>query len=237
MAMLALAGLGAPAGISLGNHTINVTGDPRLGTVTRRFLVTNVPSASSPPLLLGFHGQSNSPESWGPASVFTSLAKQHGWLMALPAGIREYRTPQGSGTDSTWNVGTQDDDSTCLEETTSTQCLSSCAQLGRCRGRCNWSTCHDDLAFIDQLIKTLTVVDADRIFMVGESNGAMFVHYLLSEFPGRFVAAAPVFGQPLLGYMVGSQYQLLLQKSRAARTSILQLHDRSDTIIPWQAVV
>ena len=43
------------------------------------------------------------------------------------------------------------------------------------------------------------------VFLVGESNGAMFVHHLISEFPGRFLAAAPAFGLPLLGRLVGDR--------------------------------
>ena len=62
----------------------------------------------------------------------------------------------------------------------------------------------------------------------------MFIHYLIQSFPGRFLAAAPTFGSPLLGYLVGNQYQLLASKELASKTSILQLHDRSDIVIPWQ---
>ena len=221
-----------------GNHTLLVQ-DPQLGPSPRRFLVESAPSCTSSaklPLVLGFHGQSNSPETWGPRSHFTQLAKAHGWLMVYPAAIWENKTTD-SGTDSTWNVGSMDDDSTCLAGTTSTQCLASCANLNKCNGRCNWATCYDDTAFIDQLLTKLHTeycADVSRIFLVGESNGGMFIHYLISTFPGRFLAAAPVFGLPLLGYLVGDQYQLVKQRAEAQRTSVLQLHDRSDLIIPWQ---
>ena len=107
----------------------------------------------------------------------------------------------------------------------------------RCNGRCNWATCYDDAAFVGQVLHLLErdfCVDPARIFLVSESNGGMLVHYLISTFPGRFRAAAPVFGLPLLGYLVGDNYQLLSQQAKAQSTSILQLHDRGDLIIPWQ---
>merc|ERR1712138_251212 len=89
--------------------------------------------------------------------------------------------------------------------------MASCRKLEQC-GDCNWATCYDDLAFIRALIHNLEeslCLDPQRYFVVGESNGGMFVHYLIQEWPGQFLAAAPVFASPLLGYLVGSDYQLL----------------------------
>ena len=220
---------------TIGNHSINVA-DPDLGTTQRRFLITNVPSSNTSknsPIVLGFHGQSNSPESWGPRPSFTALAKQYEWLMVYPAGIWDKRMSDGS-LDSTWNCGTQDDNSVCVDNTAGTQCLESCHSLGRCKGKCNWATCHNDLDFIDQMLNILDPNQTRQIFLVGESNGGMFIHYLIQSFPGRFLAAAPTFGSPLLGYLVGNKYQLLASKELASKTSILQLHDRSDIVIPWQ---
>ncbi len=234
----------AAARLAVGNHTLRVASrDPRLGVVSRRFWVTHVPPGDGggggdpAPILLGFHGQSNSPESWGPRARFTALAKRHGWLTAFPAAVWEPVVGGGAGaTDSTWNIGTQDDDSVCVAGTTGTQCLRSCHRLGRCRGRCNWATCHDDVRFVDQLLAFLGAPSGSPrpVFVVGESNGGMFIHRLLSEFPGRFVAAAPAFGLPLLGRLAGERFQLLTERGQAARTRVLQLHDRSDTVIPWQ---
>ena len=62
----------------------------------------------------------------------------------------------------------------------------------------------------------------------------MMTHHLVSRLPGVFLGAAPVFGLPLLGFAVGSKYQLATEGRAARRTSILQVHDRGDTVIPWQ---
>merc|ERR1712039_446954 len=60
----------------------------------------------------------------------------------------------------------------------------------------------------------------------------MFVHHLVQEMPGVFRAVAPVMGTPLLGYLVGSQYQLVAQQELARKTSVIELHDRSDKDVP-----
>lgn len=223
------------------NHTLTVT-DPNLGPIARRYLVGSSPPAwcttpkSTPrPLVLGFHGQGHAPEDWGPAAGLSALGAQHGWAVVFPAGLQE-RIAGSSDSDVTWNCGTAGDDSTCLAGTNGSQCLESCSRLGLCgggggagggltarirsSGRCNWATCWDDAAFIDQLLTTLLSTlcyDPSQIFLVGESNGAMFIHYLLAKFPGRFLAAAPAFGLPLMGYLVGPNYELLRQRAVAVR--------------------
>jgi len=64
--------------------------------------------------------------------------------------------------------------------------------------------------------------------------GGMLIHHLLQELPGRFLGAAPIYALPLLGYLVGSSFQLVTQASKAKRTSLFSLFPRSDTTIPWE---
>eukprot|EP00931_Biecheleriopsis_adriatica_P086440 TRINITY_DN61115_c0_g1_i1.p1 TRINITY_DN61115_c0_g1~~TRINITY_DN61115_c0_g1_i1.p1 ORF type:complete len:364 (+),score=54.02 TRINITY_DN61115_c0_g1_i1:32-1123(+) len=228
---------GGAASLSTGKHSLFVT-DPLLGRVERSFELiapTAASQSSTPmPLLLGFHGQGHSSEDWGPRERFTELAKQHQWVAVFPNALSE--TTDKGNNDTTWNCGAAGDSSTCLDNTAGVQCTVSCQKLQRC-SRCNWATCYDDVAFIQALLAELErsfCLDSQSYFLVGESNGGMFVHYLIQELPGKFLAAAPVFASPLMGYLVGSQYQLLSQKGLAGRTSMIQLHDRSDTTIPWQ---
>jgi len=104
-------------------------------------------------------------------------------------------------------------------------------------GRCNWVTCYSGIDFLKQLLRHLEdklCLDTSRYYIFGESNGGMFTHYVLQEMPGRFLAAAPVFGSPMLGYLVGSRYQLMRHQQFMSKTSVIQIHDRSDTVIPWQ---
>lgn len=219
-------------GLRSGSHNVTLTvNDPELGHIERRVLVVVPEDAAEipKPLVLGFHGQGHAPEDWGPADSFNELAFASHWVMAYPVGLHE-------NADSTWNCGTAGDNSTCLPNTTGTQCKDSCSKLGRC-GRCNWASCYDDVAYIQQMLaklESLLCLNTGHYFVVGESNGAMFIHHLLAELPGRFKAAAPAFGLPLLGYVVGGDYQLLAQQEKARTTSLLLLHDRTDTTIPWQ---
>mmetsp|Transcript_71517 Transcript_71517/g.155363 ORF Transcript_71517/g.155363 Transcript_71517/m.155363 type:complete len:344 (+) Transcript_71517:44-1075(+) len=219
-------------GLLSGDHSLTLQ-DPDLGTVQRRYVleVPEMPEDGWPsegvPLLLGFHGQGGNPDYWPPRTYLSEMV-QAGWVAAYPAGLNE-------NGDKTWNCGTGGDNSTCIVGTTGTRCMDSCRKLGQC-GRCNWATCYDDVAFVKRLIFELEqslCLNPSRYFVVGESNGGMFTHYLIQRLPGTFAAAVPIYGSPLLGYLVGGSYELLTQPGKL-RTSLLQLHDRSDLVIPWE---
>jgi len=68
-------------------------------------------------------------------------------------------------------------------------------------------------------------IDSNAIFVSGESNGAMFSHYLVSQMPELARAVMPIYGLPLVG-------KLNVPKALSS-TPILQMHDRSDKSIPW----
>jgi polyhydroxybutyrate depolymerase len=68
---------------------------------------------------------------------------------------------------------------------------------------CVWASCHDDLAFIDQMLDRLDAslcVDLDRTYATGMSNGGMFVQRLGCAMPDRFAAIAPVSGTLARGF-------------------------------------
>jgi predicted esterase len=86
----------------------------------------------------------------------------------------------------------------------------------------------NDVNFIDEMVKSLKTnynIDSNAIFVIGESNGAMFSHYLVSQLPNLARAVMPIYGLPLVG-------KLNVPKT-LSNTPILQMHDRSDTTIPW----
>lgn len=218
------------AGVFMQNLEVN---DPGMGKVNRsyRLLVPPKIPHHGMPLLIGFHGQGGDPDGQASAHpTFDTLAKQNGWVLVYPAGMAD-----NAAQDSGWNCGTGGDNSTCVQGTTDTSCHDSCIKLNQC-GRCNWSTCYNDVAFIDQLLKSLEstlCMDPSRYFLEGESNGAMLVHHIVQELPGRFLGVACAYGTPLLGYLVGSKYQFITDKSLALRTSMLTYHGRQDLTIPW----
>jgi poly(3-hydroxybutyrate) depolymerase len=68
---------------------------------------------------------------------------------------------------------------------------------------CTWCTCHDNLAFVDQLLDELEdtlCIDHERIYAIGLSNGDMFVHRLGCDRADRFAAIAPVAGTLAKGF-------------------------------------
>jgi poly(3-hydroxybutyrate) depolymerase len=119
---------------------------------TIRLATPALSGAATPrPLLLGFHGQGSSGSDFAAAHSYERKALAAGYFMVHPWGID---TVQDAGRDTGWNVGTAGDDSTCLPGTTGNSTHASCSALGL-GGRCNWATCYDDVAFVQQLLRTL----------------------------------------------------------------------------------
>ena len=153
---------------------IGMTDQPPLGRSNRtvRLAVPALSDATPRPLLLGFHGQGSSGDDFASAHSYERKALAAGYFMVHPWGID---TVQDAGRDTGWNVGTGGDDSTCLPGTTNNSTHASCTVLGR-GGRCNWATCFDDVAFVQQLLRTLGAsycLDTSRYAVVGQSNGAL----------------------------------------------------------------
>eukprot|EP00747_Dinoflagellata_sp_TGD_P217421 gnl/TRDRNA2_/TRDRNA2_89821_c0_seq1.p1 gnl/TRDRNA2_/TRDRNA2_89821_c0~~gnl/TRDRNA2_/TRDRNA2_89821_c0_seq1.p1 ORF type:complete len:388 (+),score=41.78 gnl/TRDRNA2_/TRDRNA2_89821_c0_seq1:48-1211(+) len=189
-----------------------------------------LPSGTPAPLLLFFHGQDGDSQGAAQAFGFDSVAAQDHVVTAYPQGMSE-----GDDYVSGWNVGTAGDNSTCIDGTSNSVCFPSCQALGKC-GRCDWSTCYDDIAFVGKILDLLAeelCLDLGRMFVGGESNGGMFVHYLIHQMPNRFAAAVPLYGLPLLGYLAGGDYQLWAEAA-AGNTgpALIQFHGRSDPVIP-----
>ena len=228
----------APTYEPLSKRTL-VVEDPRFGPITREYVLHlpahgKVPTGS--PLALGFHGQGGrAHEMPSDHALWSERASENGWITAYPQGLADFPT----GFDSGWNVGTNHLNSTCLASTPKLYgdgCHESCAKLDMC-SNCCWSTCYDDVAFVQALLASLEAelcLDTTRYFAWGESNGAMMVHYLSQRLPGTFAGVVPYYGLPLLGQLVGPDYELVRNAVEAARTSLLQMHDRSDATVPWQ---
>lgn len=160
------------------------------------------------------------------------FGQQMGFITAFPYGIDD-AVPGGIDEGTGWNVGTAGDNQTCTSSTIG-DCYRSCRIQHKC-GRCNWSTCYNDELFVKTVMRTLNrayCIDRSRIYALGESNGGMLTHYLAQRMPGTFAAVVPIFGLPLLGYAFGPQFGVVRNSRKIRLTSMLQLHDRQDTIIP-----
>jgi len=231
-----------------GSHRIDVN-DPFIGNISRRFVLwassTHHANAGgiqhhASPLLLGFHAQKCDPEELSKSyPAFIDLADKHGYTLVYLAALVEAYWDNSTNKQqfgSSWNVGNAGDNYTCLPATNDTVCTESCQRLAKC-GSCNFATCYSDTDALKQLLRHLEkelCLDTSRYYMFGVSNGGMFIHSVLQEMPGRFLAAAPIFGSPLLGYLARFRHQLVWEQQLLSKTSVMQFHDRSDTVIPWQ---
>lgn len=164
---------------------------------TVRLAAPALSGAATPrPLLFGFHGQGSNGDEFASAHSWERKALAAGYFMVHPWGID---TVQDAGKDTGWNCGTAGDDSVCLPGTTSNSTHASCTALGR-GGGCNWATCYDDTSFVSHLLRILEAkycLDTSRYAVIGQSNGAMFTHHLITSLPGTFRVAVPCFGTPL----------------------------------------
>lgn len=210
--------------------------DPGLGLVNRTAYVTRRSTRSAAPAVLAFHGQTeNATDFRNESGNFDTVAAANDVVVIYPQGMDD--GPQGTG----WNVGTQGDNATCFYDPKQSfpkgfGCYDSCAKSGAACGLCDWSTCYDDVAFVQAILDAATCVDRSHLFIYGESNGGMMVHHLITAMPGVFSAAVPVFALPLLGYMAGTKYEMLVQPEEVAKTSLFALHDIQDVTIPLEGM-
>lgn len=186
----------------------------------RREYVVHVPDAyvrqPSPgkelfPVLWYFHGQGMNPDLSIQETDYNQVADHNNYFVVYPKGIGR---GQDGGVEGTgWNVGTAGDNSTCGREAWSefgcncTSCYNSCETLGYCNStlpssenNCGWSTCYDDIAFVQDIAKDLKenfAVDEKKMFVTGCSNGGMMTHHVYGQLPHMFRAAIPNYALPL----------------------------------------
>ena len=205
--------------------TINasiVVNDTNFGPTERHFLL-DIPKHYHPnqkyPLFFYQHG-------WSGHDIdnmnFLNESRRNGVISVFPQGMGDY-PPDNQ---QSWNVPYKPKDPAICLNTTQGMCYDSCKALGLCYA-CSWSTCYDDVQFIDELmvhLKKELCVDQEKTVISGASNGAMFVYYLAGQRPKLFKGWLLEYGQPLIGY---------LDAPKALKdTYFLSLHGRQDVLIP-----
>ena len=97
-------------------------------------------------------------------------------------------------------------------------------------GRLKFDT--DDVGFINELINRLEqkyVIDPNRIYVTGFSNGAMMAYLLGAELSDRIAAIAPVAGS------IGSMTYGLEQIPEPSQpVSVIVFHGTADTSVPYE---
>jgi polyhydroxybutyrate depolymerase len=134
-----------------------------------RTYLLHVPPDADPetpiPLVFVFHGWSGLPDGIQGTTDFDYIADQKGFLAVYPRG-------SGTGnTDLSWNAGI------C----------------------CGYALDHgvDDIAFVNEMLEDLgsiAVIDPQRTYATGFSNGAFLSYRLACEMSDTFAAVAPVGG-------------------------------------------
>jgi len=168
--------------------------------------------------MLFFHGTGGS----GTQPWLLNLGTRRNVITVFPQGMGD--TYDGS---QAWNVPNKPNDTSfCMPDTEITACYDSCQKLNLCTV-CSWTTCYNDVEFVDALMEYLNenlCLNSSDIHISGSSNGAMFVYYLTSQRPNYFKGYQVLYGAPNFGY---------LNTSMEMRDKhILVMHGREDKIIP-----
>jgi polyhydroxybutyrate depolymerase len=175
-------------------------------------------------LVLAFHWYGGNAHNMESATWWSRHAEEHGYIAVYPQSTSfESR----SGAITSWN------DLSCSASSGPEGPTCSESRMGptppECGERrdCVWCTCHDDVAFADQLLDELEhtlCIDLDRIYATGISNGAMFAHRLGCDMGDRFAAVAPVAGTLAKGFNCAP--------GSSTSTSIMQLYADHDGLVP-----
>ena len=221
--------------------------DPVLGRVQRRYRVHIPPGYYAPrargtafPVVIDFHGYYL--WDWADEEVtgLLQVADKRDFIAVFPEGMTDTLVLLTDG--MSWNAaGTTGSPGkygiTCQSNHSGYPCYKSCRKIHGCKntsavggGRCDSSTCADDLRFIELMLDSLEAdlcVDTDRIHLTGISNGGMMVYALAMDphLGQRFAGIAPVASEPLLGFLQAPPHPI----------AIMDIHGTQDPIIPANA--
>lgn len=172
-------------------------------------------------VIFWLHGQDAIFDNVYSNAQFESLSSKHNFIMIYPKGKDDC---PDFGCRSSWNYGSNSDESTCEEGTTWIHCYESCSELNMC-SRCSWSSCYDDYLFFAKMKEWVSEHYCTGNFIIsGLSNGGMMTYSVSHGAPDLFDAFMPVQALDLIGY--------LSVPSSLASKPILHLHARSDGTFP-----
>jgi len=175
---------GSSMGYSYGIHLIQL---PEIG---RQFLLSVphelVASEGGAPLVLVFHGFSDSPWYTNRAGGFSSQLDRYGWLGIMPFGLNAIRNNGLNGTLACCPPGCDED------------CCMNGEHLNlKDETACGWGNGEPDLQFTEALITWAgenTCADTTKVFATGFSNGGPFSNYLGCQAAHLFLGVAPISG-------------------------------------------
>jgi polyhydroxybutyrate depolymerase len=201
--------------------------DTQVGDLDRKYYL-HLPSGYDPDtptsLVLSLHGYTDSAVGMEYGTGMNVQADKYGFIIVYPDATS---FSSGSGPISSWNdlscnASPGPEVPICSENAWTYEFPPECGK----RTDCNWCTCHDDLAFIKQMLDELEgnlCIDRNRIYATGMSNGGMFVHRLGCDMANRFAAIAPVSGTLARGFNCAPD--------TSTQISIMNIHGLQDDYV------
>jgi len=97
-------------------------------------------------------------------------------------------------------------------------------ECGNC-GQCGWTSCNDDVGFLKELVAEVLgrwLVDSERVYVTGFSNGAMMANRIGCEASELFAAVA----------LVGGRVEPGFECTPTRRLPLLQINGGADETVP-----
>jgi len=226
-------GLEPPPGLHPGRSTDIkvVVQDPGIGEVERSFRLylpssydINVPL----PLVVDFHGWGGSGLDQELDSQFVNISNSdpHPFLVATPNGMNDQ---PGDGRGS-FNCSRSDGPLGLPCDTNRTRygeirCYDSCPNCDASNS-CDWTSCHDDVAFLRQIITYVQhnlCLDITSVHQSGISNGGMFSYFMASQLSDVIASIAPVAAASLIGFGEVPKHPI----------NVIDIHGINDDVIPY----
>eukprot|EP00435_Cladocopium_sp_Y103_P049124 s755_g14.t1 len=163
----------------------------QLPEIQRQFLLV-VPEeyagskTSGVPLVLGFHGFSDSPWYLDLFMDFSKHISRYGWLGVLPFGLNQSKTNGLDGVDAC-----------CPQECLGECCMNTPKLRQKDDTACGWKDNEMDMRFVQAILRWTTqnsCADPDKVFATGFSNGGVFVNYLACHATHLIRGFAPISG-------------------------------------------
>jgi len=166
------------------------------------------------PVVLALHGYGTTATGLATAHAMNPHANANDYIVVYPQGAGFYskvawqsdETLVSSWNDLASNVPTEAGPH-CLPDRLDYPCYPEC---GDCKA-CDWTSCEDDVGFllsITQSVKEGLLVDPDRFYLLGNSNGGSMVQRLGCDYPEHYAAVGIMIYQMPPGHACGPQETL-----------------------------
>ena len=202
------------------------------GGIEREYLVyvpSSLPAGYAAPLVMALHGYTSTASGFEEAHALRPSADRHGFIVVYPQGDHfvDDREPNNAYVVTSWN----DLASNQPQREAGPHCTDASWTYPRpaeCRvfGRCAWTSCHDDLGFLEQVLDEVQAryaVDVNRTYLLGVSNGGMMALTLGCRKSARFAAVAAIIAQLAPGYDCGPETNLPLMHLAGAKDDTVRI--------------